>query len=1033
MSPLLVLCAAWLSETRISDGTGFFELPDSVWAAPGSCWAEAGTDSLAAAPGARGSRTGITVTPAPAAGDTLVLHYATLDLSVPSTASLDITQLGREPMAPRGGATPAGVYEAQPGLFISGVKRLGFSVGHGGGLEQSTSLAISGTIAGDIRVEGVMSDENLPAGGSEAVSELDKVRLGITGRRWSATLGDMEWSRGESGPLAWRRETSGFLGTAGDSVGPGVSGGAGVSGQSHRRALFATQEGVSGPYDFSEGREVVPGSDRVWLDGARLTRGASADYTIDCVAGTITFTESRLIRRDQRVEITYYSRGDGYRRELYTAGAAWVTGGFAIEAASLVESDDRGVPLGFSLSDEAVELLEGAGEEEGDAWVDGATLLGPGQGSYSRDSLGHFVFEGPGLGDWRVVFSRPPSGPGDYLYNSSTGGFQWAGDSLGTHLPRQYLEIPTSLSVGGMALRGGSESLGFTLETSLSRRIGNTFNPSETTREGFSARSRLFASSSDDLGVSLALTGASDGFRPAGVWLGDSVLRSWTLPLDYEGLDEMVEVSAHAWDFDAQAGLLLAEGGGRIARGRLGATPTFGNTGAGAWVEGAQRSGTSVLTEGRYLESGVDFGLLSGRVRPGAGCSVRDESWADSLSGRLATGYAETALSAGGWTSLLRFEGERDWRRGSAELPERTLRGRLEAGTAQGVWRFSGSVEHSTSIWRGGGSTQADALLADLSSSMPGGWIHSVYRGSGTLSREMEVHYRYAGEGEGSYSYDEESGEYYPDPDGDWDVYYTSGPGGGVTEEASLSTEFLAGGALGPSLEGTLDLTSRDAGGRLRTFLLAGAFGRGSGGYSADVSPSWRSAGTMRLVRLRGVIALDRTVYSGAGTREDREARLELSGRAVPDPVVDLAWFGGWWRIDEELYSPRRRVGVRAELDPTFQAGGGFEPGFLAAFERRTEEYSSLEAVMYEAAPHISWNKSGWSASASASAGFIPGDMDLPPWFFDGSDSGTAWTILGRAGRYLSEELSMSLTFYARRPAGSEWVRRAGLEGSVSF
>ena len=142
----------------------------------------------------------------------------------------------------------------------------------------------------------------------------------------------------------------------------------------------------------------------------------------------------------------------------------------------------------------------------------------------------------------------------------------------------------------------------------------------------------------------------------------------------------------------------------------------------------------------------------------------------------------------------------------------------------------------------------------------------------------------------------------------------------------------------------------------------------------------------------------------------------------MPDPVVDLAWFGGWWRIDEELYSPRRRVGVRAELDPTFQAGGGFEPGFLAAFERRTEEYSSLEAVMYEAAPHISWNKSGWSASASASAGFIPGDMDLPPWFFDGSDSGTAWTILGRAGRYLSEELSMSLTFYARRPAAVSYT-----------
>ncbi len=1034
MNLFLVLCAAGLSEIRTSDGTGFFELPDSIWAEPGSCWAEFGGDSIAAAPGARGSRTGILVTPPPSPGDTVILHYDTLPLTAPSRASLDITLLGREPVAPSG---PSGreEYYYQPGLVISGVKRLGFSVGHGGGLDQSTSLSVSGTLARDIEIEGELSDENLPPGGSEAVSELDRVRLGILGRRWSAHLGDMDWSRGDTdtGPLSWRREVSGFRGAAGDSAGLSAGGGAGVSGQSHRRAVFTTLEGVSGPYPFSSGREVVPGSERVWLDGDRLSRGEASDYTIDCIAGSITFSESRLIRRDQRVEITFFSRGDGYRRELRTAAAAWSGGGIEISTAGFSESDDRGAPLGFALSEEAIELLRQAGEEPSSAWIDGATLVGPGEGSYSRDSLGRYTYEGPGMGDWKVVFSRPPDAYGDYLYDSAAGGFAWAGESLGTHLPRQYLEIPSSLQVGGIALSGASGDAVMELEASVSKRTGNTFNPDATTREGVAARSRFILFPGEDFGLSLSLLGASDGFRPAGVWLGDSTLSAWTLPPGYEGLDEIVELGARAGFVNADGGVLLAEGGGGIGRGSLRTMPSFGNTGAEAWLEGAVRNGTNILAEGNYIETGLGLHAVSGAFRPGGGFSLRDEDWPDSLSGRLATGFAEAGLDAMGWETGLRLEAERDYRSGSIELPFRTLRGRLSSGTAGPGWRFDGSLEHSTSSWTGGGSTQADAVKADFSYSARGGWIHSAYGGTGTLSGDMEIHYRFVGEGEGEYSYDEESGQYYPDPDGDWDVYYTPGTGGDATEEASLETEFLLGGALGVSLEGTVDLISRDAGGRLETFLLLGAFGRGSGGYSTDLSPSWRGSGTVRLLRLRGLLSEERTVYSGAGRREEREQRLEFSGRAVPEGLENLAWMAGIWRIDESLYSPRRRLGLRAEIDPTFALGGGFEAGLLGGFERRTEEYASLEATMYEAGPHLAWSRSGWSSSGSFSAGYIPGEMDLPLWFFDGSGTGMTYSIQARIGRYVSDELTISLTFYGRRPAGSEWVRRAGLEGSVSF
>ncbi len=1034
MSLLVFLCATLAVDIRTSDGTGFFELPDSVWADPSTCRAESGGDTLVAAPGAWGSRTGLIVTPAPAAGDTVILLYDILPLSVRSTAALDLALLEREPVGEAPGTAFAEPYQDTSGLVISGVKRLGFSVGHGGGMEQSTSLSISGTIAGGIEVEGVVSDENLPPGGSEAVSELDRVRLGLTGTGWSAQLGDMEWVRGTTGPLSWRREAGGFLGSAGDSAVVRVEGGAGVSGQSHRRAVFTTQEGVSGPYEFSGGTEVVPGSDELWLDGTRLTRGASADYTIDCTAGTVTFDESRLVRRDQRVEITYYSRGDGYRKTLYTAGASVPLGGIMLEASSFSESDDRERPLGFSLSEEAVGLLESTGESADSAWVDGADSVGTGEGSYSRDSLGRFVYEGPGLGDWRVTFSRPPDdSPGDYIYDSALGGFEWAGESLGTHLPRQYLEIPSTLQVGGMTVSGGSPSAGFIVETSVSRRVGNSFNPSVTTREGVATRSRLFLESDEGPGLSIALTGASPGFRPAGIWLGDSVLATWTLPMDYAGLDEIAEASAHAGVFAATGGILLADSGGRIGRGSVSASPAFGGLMLDAGLEGAGRSGTPSLADGRYFEGALGLAAASGSVRPGMGAGLRDESWPDSLAGRLATGWTETLFSLPGWESGVRLELERDWRDGLMELPFRTVRGRLETGNTAAGRRFTGSFEHSTSSWRSGGSTQADAFEADYSASGAGGWFHAVYSGSGTLSTEMEIHYRYVGEGEGSYSFDEETGEYYPDPDGDWDVYYTPGSGGAVTEEASLEAEFLTGGSLGYSVEGSADLVSRDAGGRLETFLLAGAFGSGSGGYSLEISPSWRGAATVRLLRLRGRISLDRTVYSGTGASEDREARIELSGRVVPEEALEAAWAAEYWRIDEELYSPRRRTGLRFEVDPSFEAGSGFKPGILAAYERRAEEYAPLSAAMYEVAPHVSWSLRGWSAYGSISAGYIPGDAELPVWFFEGSDTGTAWSIQGRAGRYFADGLSISLTFYGRRPAGSEWVRRAGLEGAVSF
>lgn len=1028
MSLLLIAALSGLvTELRVSDGTGFFQLPDTVWAMPG-CRAVLGADTLAAAPGARGSRTGILVDPPPAAGDTVVLVYTTAALSIPSTARVSIPPDGGRVVVE--GSLPVPSPPAS-GLVISGVKRLGVSVGQGGGLDQGTRLSISGTVASGIEVEGTLSDENLPLGASssEQVSQLDMVALSITGRDWRADFGDMTWERAGDGLLSWDRDVMGIRASAG----PGgllAEGGAAISGNSGGSASFQTEEGLQGPYSLAGGDEIAPGTERVWLDGAEMTRGASRDYTIDYLAGTITFSPSRLIRRGQRVEATFQTRGDGYRKNLYTASSGWGSDGASILLTGFSEADDRGSPLGFTLSDEAEDLLRSIGEEPDSAWTDGAAWVGPGEGSYSVDSLGRFVYEGPGQGEWRVVFSRPPDEAGDYVYDSSLGGFAWVGEDLGTHLPRQYLEIPSSLEVGGALLAAGGADLSFDGAVALSRRVGNTFNPDVTTRAGSAFRGLLGAGSADGLHGTLGLLAASGGFEPAGTWLPDSTLSGWGLPGGTDSRDAIVQVTAGLASVSLLGGVLLAEGGGRTLRLSGSASPAAGSFDAGLRASAIARRGTPGFADGSRVRGGMDVHLSRGSLRPFAGVEADSEEWADSVSGERGEVTGGLEIGSDSWLTVLSGSLERDWRSGGG-LPWRTwrLRGETEGPVARG--RLRASLEHSVSDWEYG-STLADAVSADYSVSGGGSWLNATYRGSGVLSGDMEVHYRYVGEGEGSYSWDPSTGEYYPDPDGDWEVYYTPGEGGDPVLEAALETEFVIGGSGGLSLEGAAGLEAR-GGGRLETFLLAGAFGEGPGGYLLELSPVLRQDALLSLLRLRGRVSNDRTSYSGAGVREESARRLELTGRLDWSAVFRTAWEAGVWRELEELYTDRDRRGFRAGVDPSLEVAPGLEPGLLLAAENRTETVGGLDETMYEAAPHLSWVRSGWSAYASFSAGLIPGSGELPSWFFEGSDRGLSIRAQGRIGRYLQSGLAISLTGYARRPAGSEWVRRIGLEGSVSF
>lgn len=1034
---MIGLCLFLLSRVTLqadSDGTGFFPVPDSVWAAPLGAFAVAGGDTLPAVNTARGAVVGLLVTPPPPSGTRVTLSFHTLEVTSSNTPALRLEPLARIPVGvrPSYALSPAG-----EGLYISGVKRLGVSLGTDGGLVQGTRLTIDGILAPGVTVKGSITDESLPMGtaSSEAVSELDRVNLLVQGDSWSTELGDIdrEVSGDPLSPMGWRRTMSGFTGTL-SPRGPFTGGaGYGVTGARRYSTVFMTMEGVQGPYTFAPSG-VTPGSERVYLDGVLMRRGSGADYTVDYPGGRLTFTSSRLIRRDQRVEVSCYREGDGFRRGILTGEGRAEGETFSVKADFFREGDDTGSPLGFVMSPEAEEALRNAGENPEDAWIDGAAYLGQGRGSYSLDSLGYYVYRGPGGGEWAVSFQRPPRGPGDYIYDSVLGGFRWVGEGQGSHLPRKYIDIPFMGELGGITVEGDSGALSGSLAGYVSRREGNLFNPVETTREGSFFSGKLSFSPWDE-GPSLVVRGrlVSDGFTFPDESDSGRELARWLLPPGFRGNDSWGEAGVESDNLGITGGRRILAEGGSVERGEGFVAVAPGNFSLRLQTDGGRRYQAPDLEDGSRFSFGSSMEYSAGRFVPFlTGVSVR-EAWADSLEGWKHEGEAGTRALFGPWNLRLYGGGAVD-RRGGAGLPDRVIRAGITGGGRGPRWSLTGGIHHSLSRFEGGGLSRAEAVLLGLFLTGDRWWVNTDYSAGGYIARAVEVIYTWVGAGSGDYSYDPDTGEYYPDPGGEYIRSFQSGEG----EERVLESRLKSSGSLrwdGAGMDGNVALSAENPSKRLETFLLFGAFDEASPGeWSASLSPwlQWQE-GLLRKLTLRLSASDTRENLSGTGLRRSVERSARMTPLLRPEDRFEVEFSGRIFLRQQDFYGPRRTTGILLSADPRYMPSPGIQAGLLLSAEARREAFTPLDETMYTVKPHLSVNTRGWTTHGSYSVGWIPGEGSLPPWFFDGSGRGFNLDGTLNAGRNLGRWFRLSLFFRGRRPAGGNWTRTGGLEGTVSF
>lgn len=393
---------------------------------------------------------------------------------------------GSRPAAARDPArSPAGA-----SLTLTGNKTIAVDFGSNQDafLRQSLDLAVSGTLAPGIEITGVLSDRNTPltAGGStQSLEALDRVLIELKAPQGSAALGDigLDLRQGEFARLERRLQ-----GVRGEWSARGFSGGvaaASAPGKYHRMQFFGV-EGRQGPYlltdrDGGAGISVVAASEIVTVDGLRMMRGESADYSIDYERARITFSNRRPITSASRVTVDYQYSVNRFRRNLLAAGGRWERGGRFAFVQGLTEADDRGRPLDIALSASDLLLLRAAGDSASRAI--GAGIV-PGAGDYDTvrvdPSRVVFAYAGRDSGTFSVEFTRVGAGLGDYADSSVVGGrtlYRFTGEGMGAYRVGRALPLPESHQLWAMGAGMRAGSLAVELEGAVSRLDRNTFSP----------------------------------------------------------------------------------------------------------------------------------------------------------------------------------------------------------------------------------------------------------------------------------------------------------------------------------------------------------------------------------------------------------------------------------------------------------------------------------------------------------------------------------------------------------------------------
>lgn len=337
-------------------------------------------------------------------------------------------------------------------------------------LNSGFRMQMSGNLSPDLAVVAALTDENSPIqpeGTTRTLQEVDKVFVELRGNNLSATLGDFSLglSGNEFGSVNRKLQGAKGVGTFRTE---GVEGDLILTGALPRGKFTTNQfqglDGVQGPYRLiGQNNErdilVIAGTERVYLNGERMTRGEINDYVIDYAVGELAFTPRRFISRASRIAVDFEYTDRQFSRSFVAAksGTSFFDRRVRFGAELLLENDNEESPIDVTLGDSDKAILRAAGNSRLRAVRSGVDFTGAGKGQYEKKDT---VVAAPSGADssisiyrfapsdslnavYTVTFSYVGPGNGEYAI-ISLGRFQFVGLRQGSYSPVRFLPMPSS-------------------------------------------------------------------------------------------------------------------------------------------------------------------------------------------------------------------------------------------------------------------------------------------------------------------------------------------------------------------------------------------------------------------------------------------------------------------------------------------------------------------------------------------------------------------------------------------------------------
>jgi hypothetical protein len=472
-----------------------------------------------------------------------------------------------------------------PGLQLVGSKTIGVSFGRNreASLEQSLRVQIAGSLGDDLSVNAVLSDDNLPVvpeGNTEELGDLDRVFIEMQGPVIGGVVGDFTLGRPYGEFTRFERQLRG--GEARLRLGTGeLAVAAGLARGELRTATFRGIEGKQGPYELLSARRldfstILPGSERVLLDGELLRRGEKQGYVIDYVRGELRFTSRRRITADTEIAVDFQVSTERYRRQTRGARMGMQRGSWRLNGLFLREGDDRDHPLDGDLTPEEIALLSDSGDQP--AVGPGVEVVGIGNGTYRYDAVDStLVLYDPDAGDLDVEFYETGDGLGRYedKLDPLTGRrfFEYRGDGLGNFDIGRLLQPPNRTQLFTAFVEGspwkGSKLVG---EASFSDFDANLFSDADDARNTGEAVDLRF--DAGDVGLGFARMGfdvhvsqLSSRFQALGRTQPGFYYKEWNAEQDtLRGLERLAETTLR-FGLGATPWMRAAANVGRLDRG----------------------------------------------------------------------------------------------------------------------------------------------------------------------------------------------------------------------------------------------------------------------------------------------------------------------------------------------------------------------------------------------------------------------------------------------------------------------------------